>query len=142
MLCAFKPEAPVAPISTNLNEKIVIEWSEPVKNGSPITGYKIYIIQHSSNAFIQESVYCNGLSDYVIANRVCIVPLLTLYSPPYNLEQGESVQVKIIGINFYGDSPQSLAGNGALIWVVPDAPIYIANEISTTNANHIKFTWT
>jgi len=52
MLCAFKPEAPVAPISTNFNEKIVIEWSEPVKNGSPITGYKIYIIQHSSNAFI------------------------------------------------------------------------------------------
>jgi hypothetical protein len=43
------------------------------------------------------------------------VQLLSLRSSPYSLEQGDSVWVKIISINNYGESVDSEAGNGAVI---------------------------
>lgn len=81
-------------------------------------------------------------SDYRVANRYCIVPLEVLYVEPYNLVLRESVQVKIISTNYYGDSIYSDAGSGAIIWVVPDAPINIFNDPVVTDAFHIRFTWT
>jgi len=43
LLAAFKPEAPVTVTTANLLNKIVLQWSMPTTNGSPITGYEIYI---------------------------------------------------------------------------------------------------
>jgi hypothetical protein len=52
LLCAFKPEPP-ASVSTSISlSKTIISWSEPISNGSPITGYKIYIIQHGTGLYI------------------------------------------------------------------------------------------
>jgi len=48
----------------------------------------------------------------------------------------------VISTNFYGDSIFSVAGNGAVIWVVPDAPINIANDAATSSDKIIKITWT
>jgi len=42
----------------------------------------------------------------------------------------------------YGDSIFSVAGNGAVIWVVPDAPINIANDATMSSDKMIKITWT
>lgn len=78
----------------------------------------------------------------MLANRICTVPLSVLQASPYFLVMDESVQVKVISTNFYGDSPISEAGNGALIWVVPDAPINLQNDADTTDAFNIRFTWT
>jgi hypothetical protein len=50
--------------------------------------------------------------------------------------------VKIIATNYYGDSIYSDAGAGAIIWVVPDAPINIFNDAAVTDATQIKFTFT
>lgn len=40
--------------------KTVIEWSDPIDNGSPITGYKIYIVEHDSDVFTFEGTECDG----------------------------------------------------------------------------------
>lgn len=53
----------------------------------------------------------------------------------------ESVVVKIISENFYGDSPYSDANNGAVIQLVPDAPVNLTNDPVETDAFSIRFTW-
>jgi len=53
----------------------------------------------------------------------------------------ESVQVKIISINTYGESIKSEQGNGAVIWLVPDAPINFANAVAITDANQVGLIW-
>jgi hypothetical protein len=45
ILCAIEPEAPNAPTTTISNDLVILDWDEPVTNGSPITGYKIYILE-------------------------------------------------------------------------------------------------
>lgn len=71
MLCAWKPEVPGAPITYIVNDKVVIDWETPVLNGVPITSYKIYIREHDSTVFTQESVECDGTSQDVIDNSQC-----------------------------------------------------------------------
>jgi LEA14-like dessication related protein len=51
------------------------------------------------------------------------------------------VYVKIISVNVYGDSIQSTEGNGAVIQLVPDAPVSMTNVPEVTDASNIKFTW-
>jgi hypothetical protein len=44
-------------------------------------------------------------------------------------------------VNLYGDSEQSIAGNGAVIQLVPDAPINLVNDYLTTTDVLIQFFW-
>ena len=55
---------------------------------------------------------------------------------------GESVYVEIISTNYYGDSIYSTAGNGAVIQLVPDAPINLINDPNITTDTIIGFNWT
>jgi len=43
MLCAYIPEPPSTVTTANSADKVVISWSTPVTNGSPITSYQIFI---------------------------------------------------------------------------------------------------
>lgn len=95
----------------------------PIENGSPITEYKVYIREHDSDVYTEESVDCVGDSLSVIQNRECYIYLDTLTVPPYSLELNEEVWAKVIATNFYGDSPYSEAGNNGLIKLIPDAPV-------------------
>ena len=67
--------------------------------------------------------------------------MTTLQAVPYSLVFDDDVQVKIVSINLYGESDQSLAGSGAKIQVVPDAPISLANNALVTDATKIGLTW-
>lgn len=60
---------------------------------------------------------------------------------PYNLVLNEEIWAKVLAENFYGDSPMSEAGNGALTKLIPDAPVNLANDATTTDASQIRFTW-
>jgi len=53
----------------------------------------------------------------------------------------DSVYVKVIAANVYGDSVYSDVGNGAVIWIVPEAPINLKNDAKATDAYKIRFTW-
>ena len=56
--------------------------------------------------------------------------------------RGDSIYAKIVAVNIYGESQQSTAGNGALIQTIPDSPINLVNDASTSTGYLIKFTWT
>jgi hypothetical protein len=44
MLCAFIPAVPIAPQTTVVADDVILTWSAPNQNGSPITSYRIKII--------------------------------------------------------------------------------------------------
>lgn len=57
ILCATVPDIPLAPTTTQFGSDIKVTWSAPSANGSPITGYKVYL-QQKSGAFNLESTVC------------------------------------------------------------------------------------
>jgi len=59
--------------------------------------------------------------------------LSVLQVSPYNLLEGNSVFAQIVAINAYGASPFSPGGNGAVMIVVPDAPLGLTNNFAVTN---------
>jgi hypothetical protein len=114
-LCAFIADPPLTVTTANVNELVSISWSEPISNGSPITAYRIYIQEHGSTTFTEESVECVGTDSTVISSRTCSISLATLKASPYLLVKGDSVVAKIVSINVYGESNQSSEGSGAVI---------------------------
>jgi hypothetical protein len=142
LLCAFIPDAPSTVTTANSVDQVLIQWSDPITNGSPITGYKIYVKHEADATYTQESVECDGTSSTVINDRECQISLVTLRAAPYSLVLGSSVSVKVESVNVYGDSAQSAAGSGAAIQLVPDAPIDLTNDATTTSDTVIRFTWT
>ena len=101
---------------------MIFRWNQPVANGTPITGYKIYIRKADLLYIVDQSV-CNGLNTAVVINQQCTVPLSKLTAAPFSLLKGYGIFIKVIATNAYGDSPLSQAGNGGLIVFVPDAPV-------------------
>ena len=141
MLCAFKPEPPLTVTTENQNDIVKVVWDDPVANGSPITGFRILVREHDEVTFTQESVQCDGTDATIISTRICYLTLQSLRAEPYLLVKDDSVYVRIISENFYGDSIDSAAGNGAVIQYVPDAPISLQNDLSVTTDTVIRFTW-
>lgn len=43
VLCAFVPFAPNEPSSSVINENVLIEWTAPANNGSPLIGYRVLL---------------------------------------------------------------------------------------------------
>jgi large repetitive protein len=69
LLCAFKPDAPLTVTTSISNSDVIVSWSNPVDNGSPITGYQVYVVQHNSAIYTLESTECDGSTTDVISNR-------------------------------------------------------------------------
>jgi hypothetical protein len=115
LLCAFKPDPPLTASTANSNALVTIAWGEPIANGSPITAYKILVEEKDTGVFTQEAVDCDGTSADVVSTRQCTIQLETLRASPYNLVKDDSVNVKIVSVNFYGDSLESVIGSGAVI---------------------------
>lgn len=61
--------------------------------------------------------------------------------PPYSHVLDEEVWVKIIAINYYGESPISEPGNDGLVKLIPDAPVNLDNDPVVTDHTKIRFLW-
>jgi hypothetical protein len=108
ILFAIAPDAPTLVNTTNSGTQVIIEWSEPESNGSPITEYKVFIQEHNSDNFTK--VDCANTSA-----RVCNIELSALQTDFNLTKEGESVNVKIVAINAFGESRMSAIGSGAVI---------------------------
>lgn len=64
-----------------------------------------------------------------------------LTAAPYSLTLGDAINVKVAAGNTYGTSELSAMGSGAVIQLVPDAPITLTNDALTSSASQIRFTW-
>ena len=43
LYCAFIPAVPAAPATSVVANQVIIDWSAPANNGSPITSYRVKI---------------------------------------------------------------------------------------------------
>lgn len=77
----------------------------------------------------------------MISNRECTITLETLKASPFNLVKDDPVNVRIVSVNMYGDSTESETGVGAVIQLVPDAPVNLENDSTATSDTQIRFTW-
>ena len=68
LLAAYKPEAPIID-TINDGANVLLDWTAPNDNGSPITSYTVYI-QNSATEFVQESS-CSA----ALETRICVVSL-------------------------------------------------------------------
>lgn len=112
----------------------------PSDNGSPITTYRITLKQ-KDETFSVNLANCDGTSLVIVSSLTCLVPLDALTAAPYSLVFGDSVFAKVQATNYYGESQESDAGNGAIIQLVPSAPVNLADNVAVTTAYVIGFTW-
>ncbi len=77
----------------------------------------------------------------IVANTQCTIPLSTLTGAPFSLTLGQNINAKLVAVNAYGDSSESSPGGGAVILLVPDAPISLANAPAITTDSQIGLTW-
>jgi hypothetical protein len=64
-----------------------------------------------------------------------------LRAAPYNLLLGNSIYAQVAADNYYGLSTVSESGNGALLQLVPDAPILLTENVSVTTRTLTEFSW-
>ena len=92
-----------------------------------MTAYTITIRQNDLITYSDTLPTCDGKQSDIIVALTCSVPIATLMASPYNLPWGSSIHAIITSTNAYGTSIDSAAGNGAVILIVPDAPVSFAN---------------
>jgi|LakMenEpi03Aug12_release.lakeMendotaPanAssembly.Ray.scaffolds.fasta_scaffold3917027_1 hypothetical protein len=54
---------------------------------------------------------------------MCTVPLNIFTASTFSLTLGNNINMKVIAYNSYGNSSESALGGGAVILLVPDAPV-------------------
>jgi hypothetical protein len=120
---------------------VLIDWIAPEDNGSPILSYKIYIQTLDPAVYAIDLENCDGSVASVINALQCTVPVTTLMTAPYNFDWGASIYAKIVATNEYGDSQESVAGNGAIIMTKPDPPISLQEDVTQRHPTAITFSW-
>ena len=91
--------------------------------------------------FIEVKSVCDGGSINALTKSQCLVPLTTLALPPYNLVFNDGICYQVSATNFFGESPVSNTGCGALMLVVPNAPVKITKNSSLSSQSVISFSW-
>jgi hypothetical protein len=133
ILQAEKPSQVSLPVTSTLgNTNVLVKWTAPSDQGSPITRYTI-LVRQIGGAFGEVSD-CNGQDAGVQSSTSCSIPISVLQVTPYSLPWGSSIYVTVIATNAYGDSNDQLPGNGAIILTYPDTPVNLANNAAVTNA--------
>ena len=69
------------------------------------------------------------------------MPLATLLATPFELTKGNSIDIRVLAANLYGESELSPVGSGANVVITPEEPTLFASEPTNTNADQITLTW-
>lgn len=142
LLCATVPESPTNIVTEMEATRVKISWTESTDNGSPITGFKIYVKEiGQSGAYTLEDVGCSPQSVTILLNKFCYIDLTTLLAIPYNVDGGDSVYAKVSAVNFYGESALSVEGNGAYYTREPDSPIQVLEDVTGKTSTTINLVW-
>lgn len=118
-----------------------IDWEAPYDNGSPIIGYIISIRQSDNVTYSIEATSCDGSSPSIVDATICSVPISTLRAGAFQLPWGSSIWAKVIAINLYGESVESVEGNGAIILTIPDSPVSLTEDYPQRVATTLAITW-
>lgn len=88
-----------------------------------------------------DSDFCNGSGATILVIPSCSVLISDLVKAPFNLAWGSSVYAVVQAYNAYGDSDFSDAGNGAIIYTAPDAPISLSENIAFRTSSQLQINW-
>lgn len=112
ILCATKPVTPIAPVTSVSADKAIITWFAPFDNGTPLTGYKIYI-RKADQTYVFNNAVCDGTTSSVVLSgtTTCSIPLSTLTAAPYSLGLGFNIYSYVTAYNAYGESDASPIGS-------------------------------
>ena len=141
ILAAQAPSAPLTPTTTISGSNVIVNWSAPTNNGSPILGYLILIRQSDLTTFSADQTNCDGSQQAIIDATECSIPISTLRAGAYNLPWGASVYAKVQAYNLYGSSLASGTGNGAVILTNPDPPENLREDETKRSSNSITLLW-
>jgi hypothetical protein len=86
-------------------------------------------------------VNCDGIVQTIVNAKSCSIPITSLLSEPWLLVLTDSVYAKIQAVNLYGSSIASLAGNGAILYRVPEAPFNLTENLAQRSNSTLGFTW-
>jgi hypothetical protein len=131
ILCATLPSTPVAPVTSVVASNVIVTLTPPTDNGLAITSYTVYLL-NSAGVWAQELTYCDGTDLTIVSSASCTIPLDTLTASTFSLNLGDDVLAKFLATNAYGSSGTSVQGNGALIVLIPDAPLTLTDDPTIT----------
>jgi len=106
---------------TMLSTNVVVSWNLPYDGGASISSYTI-VIMTASGSYVEDMTNCDGRNPTILAQRTCTIPITALKAVPYSHPWGASIFVKVLATNEAGPSAFSVAGNGAIILTLPEAP--------------------
>jgi len=141
ILAAQEPYKPIPPTTTLELSNVIISWDLPNEMGSPITSYSIEVLHKDGVTYTPDLVLCDGLDANVVMNRKCVFPVSVLTEEPYSLTWADSVWARLTATNAYGTSAYSEAGNGAILYTIPDAPFNLVEEIEYRTVSTVGFSW-
>lgn len=84
---------------------------------------------------------CDGTQAAVRIALSCTIPSASFTQSPFSISWGSSILATVTAVNNIGSSVVSVAGNGATILRIPDAPLSVANVPAITLASQIGLTW-
>ena len=120
-----KPAKPSTPKLTAGDEVLVVTWTPPADNGSPITGYKVERCESTAD--------CTVDSNDWVPDNPSGVPTPdettgTITHPLDGLTNGTTYRVRVLAINDQGDGPWSSTASGTPT-VRPDAPTGVTTTV-------------
>jgi hypothetical protein len=141
VLAAQIPDKPEPPTTVVDGANVNVQWVAPFDQGSPITGYKVYI-RTVLDTYILDLTYCDGADAAIMAQMYCPIPIADLRAADYNLPWSSSIYAKFIAFNVYGDSLESDVGNGAVIMTYPDKPLLLQEVYAERTSTTLGLQWT
>ena len=115
-----------------------MSWTAPDSGGSPITGYTVSIRESDGSSFTVDSTNCDMQSSPLTS---CVIPVSALRAAPYSLDWGTSVVAKVVAINAYGSSTESVEGNSGIIITTPDPATTLAEVVDQRTVSTIGISW-
>jgi hypothetical protein len=126
-------------VTTWSPDDVIVTWTAPDNGGSIITGYTVSIRESDDVTYTTELTNCDMTSSTA---TTCTVPVTTLSSTPFSLAWGTSVYAKVIATNVYGNSLESVEGNGAVITTTPDVPTSVVEVDAGRTKSTLGLSWT
>lgn len=141
LLSAFIPAVPESVVTTIEGSQIKVTWDLSTDNGSPVTAYKVFMLEIGSTTYTLEENDCLGASLVVLSSKSCNIDISTLLAAPYNVDGGDHIWAKVTASNVYGESDLSAEGNGAYYMREPDAPISLSEDLQGKTSTTINLIW-
>ena len=99
---------------------VIISWTAPNDNSSPITAYLIEILDRAGTTWTEDSTNCDASSGDIFDSLTCVIPMSVFLATPYSLLQGDLIEVRASAYNHNGWSPVSSTNTeGALVRTTP-----------------------